>query len=129
MDGLKKMSDVESLKNQAKNIEILPSKMPIEGYVRAKFRCICCKKKFFLEGELRKEDVDKLIKKDIKPLCRSCAIQNQKHIDKYNKLEGGLEATQKLCNRLKQKYRGYEYAQVRIAIDEILAVLLKEGRG
>ena len=41
--------------------------------------------------------------------------------------EGRLEAIKKLCNRLKQKYRGYEYAQVRIAIDEILAVLLKEG--
>jgi len=50
------------------------------------------------------------------------------YIQKTTKLEGRLSAIQKLCNRLKQKYRGYEYAQVRIAVDEVLAVLLKEGK-
>ena len=120
-------------------VEVLPSQMPIKGYVRVKFRCVCCRRKFAPDGELRKEDVDKLIKKDLQPLCRSCAIQNQKHIDKYEGLEGRLKKIRKLVEKARAKeYQTAEGKTYLIVLctnsekDDILkklTVLLKEKVG
>lgn len=80
----------------AKNIILLKSSMPIEGYVKVKRRCICCGKWQIISGEIRKEDAEQL-EKNNKPVCEPCA-----NFIRKRDAEQGLLRKQKLQSLKKE---------------------------
>jgi hypothetical protein len=113
------------LKNKAKNVELLPSQMPIEGYVRLKMRCVCCRRLIQMEGEVRKEDAEEIVKSD-KPLCQNCGkylkiILEKQKTNAEAEIKGKVEQFRKwLYEKPLPKSNGYQAeAEIRLKFGEV----------
>ncbi len=63
---------MSQLKKKSKNITVIPSQIPMEGYVGLKMYCVCCRHRIPEKGEFRIEDAKKMMEID-KPICQNCA--------------------------------------------------------
>lgn len=94
------------MKQENEFVLVLPSRFPIEGYVRLKVRCYCCRHLIREHdgAEYRKQDLPDLLK--TKPLCPNCA----NHLKEWQKQREAIEkklqlyelATEKIEAKLKE---------------------------
>lgn len=122
---MSKEDEVE--KSQPKNefIQVLPSRISIEGYVRLKLRCACCKQRFGSDpdAEYRKEDLKEILQS--KPLCPNCA----KHLKEWQKQREGLEGELAIEKSVSKAMQGNIdiYEEVNNALKEKLATAKQDA--